>query len=296
MTMRLRWHGEIPEDDLDAMAAPGPRRRVPRRLAVIGVAGLLLALPVAVSASHIFSDVPTSNTFHKVISTLYGSRITGGCGSGKYCPNDAVTRGQMAAFMVRGLGRMATTADGSSADWSDVMLPEDPPNGHPFGGTTPLTLVHGGGAGGTGYVFATGTVQVFTNEPNVCPCEIQAFLFNDTTQEFSQVFFGMIGSDVAPIDPDLAVPTAYAETTVTLSYAFSVNSGISNAYGIAIKVIPTTNPTVDDTDAFLSGWDSTLQTIYVPFDEVGGNPAAPTTTQGHSHIRATPATPRIVKH
>jgi hypothetical protein len=295
MHMRLPWNTELEVVDTDA-TTPSRHRRIPRRLAVLGVAGLLLALPVAVSASHIFSDVPTSNTFHAVISTLYGSRITGGCGGGKYCPNAAVTRGQMAAFLVRGLGRMGSTTDGSGADWSDVMPPRGPdPGDDPFAGTTPLTFVHGGGAGGSAYVFATGTIQVFTDEAGVCPCEIQSFLFNNTTGEVSQLYFGMIGSDFAPPDPDFTTPDAFAETTMTMSWAFSVNSGVANDYGIAIKVIPTTNPTVDDTDNLFSGWDSTLQTVYVPFNEVGGNPTAPSATQSRGHGKLMPVNPRIVR-
>ena len=297
--MRLPWHAELDVVDADA-TAPRPRPRVPHRLAVAGVAALLLALPVAVSASHLFSDVPNSNTFHAAISTLYGARITGGCGGGKYCPNAAVTRGQMAAFLVRGLGRMATTTDGSGGDWADIAQVVPPGDPHPYIGTTPLTFVHGGGAGGTAYVFATGTVQVFTTEAGVCPCEVQAFLFNGTTGEESQLFFGMIGQEFAPADPDLAigqdpgfVPPAFNETTMTMSYAFSVDSGVANDYGIAIKVIPTTPPTISDTDDLVSGWDSTLQTVYVPFNEVGRNPPAPSTTQGHGKLM--PLNPRIVK-
>jgi S-layer homology domain len=292
--MRLPWQGELHVDDREAMTGPGQHRRIPRRLAVIGVAALMLAVPVAVQANHLFSDVPTSNTFHAVISTLYGSRITGGCGSGKYCPNAAVTRGQMAAFMVRGLGRMASTTDGSPDDWTEVTQPPaNPGDPHPFGTAAPLSFVHGGGAGGTAFVFATGTVQVFTNEPGVCPCEVQAFLFTNTTGEFSQFFFGMIGSDVAPADPDLISPTQYAETTMTLSYAFSVDSGVSNDYGIALKVIPTTAPTVDANDDLVSGWDATLQTVYVPFNEVGGNPPGPPATAGGQR---TPKNPHILPH
>jgi hypothetical protein len=199
----------------------------------------------------------------------------------------------MAAFLVRGLGRMATVTDGSAGDWAEIMPPRGPdPGDDPFGAVAPITFVHGGGAGGTGYVFATGTVQVFTNEPGVCPCEIQAFLFNNDTTETSQFFFGMIGSDFAPADPDLDTPVAYAETTMTLSYAFSVASGVANDYGIALKVIPTTNPTVDDTDDLLSEWDATLQTVYVPFNELGGNPLGPPATQGGG--RPKPVNPRIV--
>jgi hypothetical protein len=75
---------------------PAIGSRPSRRVIVTVIAAIVLAVPVAVSASHIFSDVPTSNTLHLAISRLAGSGITGGCGGGKYCPNDPVTRGQMA--------------------------------------------------------------------------------------------------------------------------------------------------------------------------------------------------------
>jgi hypothetical protein len=52
-------------------------------------------------ASHIFSDVPTGSSFHNAISWMSAQGITGGCGSGKYCPKNAVTREQMALFMQR---------------------------------------------------------------------------------------------------------------------------------------------------------------------------------------------------
>jgi hypothetical protein len=263
---------------------PQPRRSR-RRLIVAGVVTMLLALPVGVYASHDFSDVPTSNTFHAVISTLYGSRITGGCGSGKYCPNASVTRGQMAAFLVRGLGRMATVEDGADDDWAELTQPApSPTEPHPYGVVAPLSFRHGGGAGGTAYVYASGTVNVWTDEAGVCPCEVQAFLFNNDTGEFSQTYFGMIGSEFAPIDPDLSLipgltPTAFSETTLTLSFAFSVDAGVINDYAIAAKVIPTTAPTDTPPDAFNTGWSATLQTVYVPFNENGQNPSAPVTSQ-----------------
>jgi len=292
--MPLPWHSGHQVDEAGATPTPRRRRRIPRRVAALGIAGLLLAVPVTVYANHLFSDVPTSNTFHAVISTLYGSRITGGCGSGKYCPNAAVTRGQMAAFLVRGLGRMATTEDGNTDDWSDIAAdPAAPGDPHPFGTAAPLSFVHGGGAGGTAYVFATATLGVYTSETGVCPCEVQAFIFNNTTGEISPFFFGEIGSEFAPADPDLPDPIPYTETTMALSYTFSVDSGVSNDYGIAVKVIPTTAPTVDPDDANVSGWDATLQTVYVPFNESGGNPPGPPSTQGG---QATPKSPRAKLH
>jgi hypothetical protein len=55
-------------------------------------------------ASATFSDVPSTNTFFAAIEALSAAGITHGCGAGTFCPNEAVTRGQMAAFLSRALG------------------------------------------------------------------------------------------------------------------------------------------------------------------------------------------------
>ncbi len=51
-----------------------------------------------------FNDVPTSHPFFQYIEALAASGITGGCGGGNYCPDNALTRGQMAVFMSKALG------------------------------------------------------------------------------------------------------------------------------------------------------------------------------------------------
>lgn len=51
-----------------------------------------------------FNDVPTSHPFFQFVEALADSGITGGCGGGNYCPNDPVTRGQMAVFLSAALG------------------------------------------------------------------------------------------------------------------------------------------------------------------------------------------------
>lgn len=48
-----------------------------------------------------FNDVPPSNQFYNFIDRLAALNITLGCGGGNYCPTSPVTRGQMAAFLVR---------------------------------------------------------------------------------------------------------------------------------------------------------------------------------------------------
>ncbi|HKD16824.1 MAG TPA: S-layer homology domain-containing protein [Thermoanaerobaculia bacterium] len=51
-----------------------------------------------------FGDVPTSSPQFQFIEALYYSGITAGCGGGNYCPNNPVTRGQMAVFLAKALG------------------------------------------------------------------------------------------------------------------------------------------------------------------------------------------------
>ena len=55
-------------------------------------------------ATATFGDVPTNFLYFRAIEALAASGITGGCGSGNFCPNQTVTRGEMAAFFARALG------------------------------------------------------------------------------------------------------------------------------------------------------------------------------------------------
>ena len=51
-----------------------------------------------------FADVPTNHPFFRFVEALVASGITSGCGGGNYCPNSALTRGQMAVFLATALG------------------------------------------------------------------------------------------------------------------------------------------------------------------------------------------------
>jgi hypothetical protein len=50
------------------------------------------------------NDVPTGHQFFQFIEALAAAGITGGCGPGAYCPDQPVTRGQMAVFLAAALG------------------------------------------------------------------------------------------------------------------------------------------------------------------------------------------------
>lgn len=97
--------------------------RVPRRLLkaalILTIVGAVIA-PIAVSASHTFTDVPDNHVFHDNIAWLADNDVTRGCNpptNDQFCPNDNVTRGQMAAFMQRlSEGKIVDAATAVAAD------------------------------------------------------------------------------------------------------------------------------------------------------------------------------------
>ncbi len=54
-------------------------------------------------AAPFFDDAPTSHPFFGFIQKMKQRGITSGCSASSYCPEDAITRGQMSVFIVRGL-------------------------------------------------------------------------------------------------------------------------------------------------------------------------------------------------
>jgi hypothetical protein len=55
-------------------------------------------------ATATFGDVPTNYIYFRAIEALAASGIATGCGSGNYCPDQPVTRGEIAKFLANGLG------------------------------------------------------------------------------------------------------------------------------------------------------------------------------------------------
>jgi hypothetical protein len=60
-----------------------------------------------------FLDVPSNDPFYADIGKLAARGVTVGCGGGNFCPNDPVTREQMAAFIMRAKGEFSPPHPGS---------------------------------------------------------------------------------------------------------------------------------------------------------------------------------------
>ena len=72
--------------------------------------------------SAIFTDVPLDYWANSYIERLYNAGITGGCGTGVYCPDSTVTRAQMAVFLLKGMHGSSFTPPviGASTGFADV--------------------------------------------------------------------------------------------------------------------------------------------------------------------------------
>ena len=67
-----------------------------------------------------FPDVPASNPFAPWIEELARRGVTSGCGGGNYCPDNSVTREQMAVFLIKTLEGPAYVPQPCAGDWDDV--------------------------------------------------------------------------------------------------------------------------------------------------------------------------------
>lgn len=74
------------------------------RLGSVRVGYVLQVSPAPATAT--FQDVPTSHPFFQFIQALALAGITSGCSVSPplYCPDNFVTRGQMAVFISKALG------------------------------------------------------------------------------------------------------------------------------------------------------------------------------------------------
>ncbi len=71
--------------------------------------------------SQLFTDVPSTHIFYHAIQSVGYAEITAGCTATQYCPDNNVTRAQMAAFIERGMnGGDYLPPAGSGTVFSDV--------------------------------------------------------------------------------------------------------------------------------------------------------------------------------
>ncbi|KJR40152.1 secreted protein containing Peptidase M10A and M12B, matrixin and adamalysin domain protein [Candidatus Magnetoovum chiemensis] len=72
------------------------------RAGVLDIAGNFITIHQA-GTTVTFDDVSESDIVYPWVETIYDYGITSGCDADSYCPNNSVTRGQMAVFIIRSM-------------------------------------------------------------------------------------------------------------------------------------------------------------------------------------------------
>jgi hypothetical protein len=204
---------------LRAAIAPVPSTVPSRRASRLRQAGaalataiLIVGVPLVTLASDTFTDVPDTNTFHAQINAIALAGITTGCGPGIYCPADPVSREQMAGFMHRGFGRVASDT-GSSITVPNATLVT-------VAETTITPGIPGGAVpGANGFLLVNGSVTLYEGNPDNCICSISVRVYvNNVAVPGTQYVFlpdnTVFESGSASID--VAVPVATGVKTVSL--------------------------------------------------------------------------------
>jgi hypothetical protein len=70
-----------------------------------------------------FADVPPSNGFFDYVEAVARRGVTSGCGNGNYCPDDAVSRQQMAVFLLKAEHGADYVPPGCGNAFADVACP-----------------------------------------------------------------------------------------------------------------------------------------------------------------------------
>ena len=195
--------------------SPASTRR--RRLPVAFVIALVaIAVPALAFANHQFTDVPTGSTFHNHIDAIVDAGITSGCGATTYCPGSPVTRGQMAAFLNRGLG-IATSSYG-------VIDVEEASTSY----VATISIPAGASSDGTGYVTVAADVTTFITA-GLCPCGMVIGLQNLDTFDSSPVTSLVIPGDTV---------MGSQVNSGSVDWTFEVPTGVDAEFGVWAEVFP----------------------------------------------------------
>jgi len=106
-----------------SFSVPLNAEAAPRTAAIVAGGQWYHMLQKSASMGQLFNDVPASHGFFDFIGMVRLRDITQGCGSGVYCPDEVMTRAEMAAFIVRALY-------GETFTFNPVAYFTDVPVGH----------------------------------------------------------------------------------------------------------------------------------------------------------------------
>lgn len=103
----IRYYADIDDDGTDDWVAYRVSVSLPTTTSDTRFAGVALSWQRTIApapASATFVDVPVGSFGFRHVEALYASGITTGCDATHFCPNQTLTRVQMAVFLAKALG------------------------------------------------------------------------------------------------------------------------------------------------------------------------------------------------
>ena len=235
-------------------------RRPPRQLMLAALLGAALALPVGALAGHQFVDVPNGQFFHADIGAVAAAGVATGCGGGNYCPDNFVTRGEMAAFLNR-LGALeATKTPVVNADRLDSI------HGNQY--TRFATANHTGGQSIPGFPdFVThGTVSITAPFAGYVLINVSATVRNEGCTNTVCHVAGNVRHNQTGTTTNLQWESILAGLgSMSWGNVFPVNSGV-NTFSLRLQRTVGGNGT-------LQTWGSYLTAEFSPFNATGARPS-----------------------
>lgn len=213
------------------------------RLAALAVAAVILVVtPLAVVGTDTFIDVPTTNVHHDDISWLSRTEVSRGCnpaqGNTRYCPNDPVTRAQMATFLRRLAERkVVKAATAEVAETANIAA-----NASQLGGKNPSAYETrlAGSAHGAFTELVSG-IHDLASATITAPGPGTVVLLGNASWEADNDVFLVQWIERGPfcIDPDNSLVGSLSTTWLEGSSGFDTNTVTS----LTVAPITTTNPT-----------------------------------------------------
>ncbi len=223
-------------------------RRIHRRVATsttlkvgVGVvAAVAISVPTAVWATDRYSDVPTTHPFHGEIGAVSDAGIARGFPDGTYRPGANITRGAMAAFLERGLARVATDHRSTTTG---------PGSARSLAGS--VTMQAGAAGAGNGFVVVEAHVTAHTFSAWSCPCPVALYLYAH-------------GAIVRHTYFDIGAPNehGYAAASASIAATRPIGADQTHTYEVWLHN--------DDTGASVHA-TTTLTAVYVPLSGDGDN-------------------------
>lgn len=223
-----------------------PRRRggAGRAIKVVGfgAAMVMVGSITGAYAAVTFSDVPPAHPFHEAITEVADAGIAGGYPDGTYKPNANVTRQAMAAFLNRGLTRVAYQ-EGTALDVVDTTDRV----------VASVTIEAGAEGSGGGFVVLMADFEI---DPNSTP-----------TTDFLRTIFRIKKAGAGGGSPNRYLPWVADDVGGSLTWVVPIAAGETATFNLVGGVYTFPNPGVD--------MDGTLTALYVPFGYDGTQALAP---------------------